>query len=114
MGWIGHTLRKPASNVNRQALEWNPQGKFKVGRPKQTWCRSVDAAVKAAEMMWAGLKRISQTTCVRGVLLWPYVPKEIKRHKKQKKIPDSHLIALLEVQRINRYINTVAFIKRGD
>ena len=37
-GWIGHTLRKPASNVTRQALEWNPQGKRKVGRPKQE-CR---------------------------------------------------------------------------
>ncbi|RUS77407.1 hypothetical protein EGW08_014826 [Elysia chlorotica] len=33
-GWIGHTLRKPASNITRQALDWNPQGKRKVGRPK--------------------------------------------------------------------------------
>ena len=33
-GWIGHTLRKPVSNITRQALEWNPQGKRKVGRPK--------------------------------------------------------------------------------
>ena len=35
-GWIGHALRKPASNITRQALDWNPQGKRKVGRPKQT------------------------------------------------------------------------------
>ena len=59
-GWIGHTLRKPASNVTRQALDWNPQGKRKVGRPKQTWRRSVDAEVKAANMTWAELKRTSQ------------------------------------------------------
>ena len=26
-GWIGHTLRKPASNITRQALTWEPQGK---------------------------------------------------------------------------------------
>nr|KAG5696029.1 hypothetical protein BaRGS_013935 [Batillaria attramentaria] len=26
-GWIGHTLRKPASSTTRQALTWNPQGK---------------------------------------------------------------------------------------
>nr|KAG5694297.1 hypothetical protein BaRGS_032015 [Batillaria attramentaria] len=39
-GWIGHTLRKPTSNVTRQSLDWNPQGKRKVGRPKQTWRRS--------------------------------------------------------------------------
>uniref|UniRef100_A0A0L8HA18 DUF6451 domain-containing protein n=1 Tax=Octopus bimaculoides TaxID=37653 RepID=A0A0L8HA18_OCTBM len=25
--WIGHTLRKEPSNVTRQALDWNPQGK---------------------------------------------------------------------------------------
>nr|KAG5689438.1 hypothetical protein BaRGS_012260 [Batillaria attramentaria] len=35
-GWIGHTLRKSTSNVTRQSLDWNPQGKRKVGRPKQT------------------------------------------------------------------------------
>ena len=47
-GWIGHTLRKPASNITRQALDWNPQGKCKVGRPKQTWRRSTDAEIRAA------------------------------------------------------------------
>ena len=30
-GWIGHTLRKPASSITRQALTWNPQGKRKTG-----------------------------------------------------------------------------------
>ena len=49
-GWIGHTLRKAAANVTRQVLDWNPQGKRKVGRPKQTWRRSIDAEVKAAGM----------------------------------------------------------------
>ena len=33
-GWIGHTLRKPAANITRQAVNWNPQGKRKVGQPK--------------------------------------------------------------------------------
>nr|KAG5700791.1 hypothetical protein BaRGS_034994 [Batillaria attramentaria] len=47
-GWIGHTLRKSTSNVTRQSLDWNPQGKRKVGRPKQTWRRSTDAEAKAA------------------------------------------------------------------
>ena len=26
-GWTGHTLRKSPSNVTKQALNWNPQGK---------------------------------------------------------------------------------------
>ncbi|KAL8624896.1 hypothetical protein ACOMHN_016192 [Nucella lapillus] len=53
-------MRKPPSNVTRQALDWNPQGKRKVGRPRQTWRRSTEAEVKAAGMTWAELKRISQ------------------------------------------------------
>nr|KAG5690574.1 hypothetical protein BaRGS_009236 [Batillaria attramentaria] len=59
-GWIGHTLRKSTSNVTRQSLDWNPQGKRKVGRPKQTWRRSTDAEAKATGMTWAELKRASQ------------------------------------------------------
>ena len=59
-GWIGHTLRKPASNITRQAFDWNPQGKRKVGRPKHTWWRSTDAEIKAAGTTWAKLKRTSQ------------------------------------------------------
>ncbi|PVD19664.1 hypothetical protein C0Q70_20154 [Pomacea canaliculata] len=51
-GWIGHTLRKPADTIARQALDWNPQGKRKVGRPKQTWRRSVESEAKAAETTW--------------------------------------------------------------
>uniref|UniRef100_A0A0L8HUA2 Uncharacterized protein n=1 Tax=Octopus bimaculoides TaxID=37653 RepID=A0A0L8HUA2_OCTBM len=39
--WIGHTLRREHSNVTRQALDWNPQGKRKRRRPKQTWKRSI-------------------------------------------------------------------------
>ena len=58
--WIGHTPRKPASNITRQALDWNPQGKRKVGRPKQTWRRSTDAEIKAAGTTWAELRRTSQ------------------------------------------------------
>ena len=35
-GWLGHTLRKPNTNITRQALTWNPQGKRKRGRPKNS------------------------------------------------------------------------------
>ena len=54
------TLRKPASDITRQALDWNPQGKRKVGRPKQTRRRSTDAEIKSAGTTWAELKRTSQ------------------------------------------------------
>ena len=35
-GWIGHTHRRPASSTRRQALTWNPQGKRKRGRPRNS------------------------------------------------------------------------------
>lgn len=38
--FIGHTLRRPNS-ITKQALEWTPQGHRKVGRPTQTWRRSL-------------------------------------------------------------------------
>jgi hypothetical protein len=34
--WLGHTLRKSSDDIARQALEWNPQGKWRRGRPKNT------------------------------------------------------------------------------
>ena len=46
-GWGGVGLvtpsRKPAGNIARQALTWNPQRKRKRGRPKSTWCRDTQA-----------------------------------------------------------------------
>ena len=40
---MGHTLRKLGGNVAKKALEWNPPGKRKRGRPKGTWRRIVDS-----------------------------------------------------------------------
>ena len=54
-GWIGHTLRKLATNTTRQALSWNPQGKRKVGRP-----RSVEKELKAIGIRWSELGRTCQ------------------------------------------------------
>ena len=55
-GWIGHTLRKPEDNITRQALSWNPQGKRKRGRPRQTWRRSLMDDLKTIPMSWEAAK----------------------------------------------------------
>mgnify|MGYP003689858547 FL=1 len=34
--WIGHTLRKPKTNIVNQALRLNPQGHRKPGRPRNS------------------------------------------------------------------------------
>jgi hypothetical protein len=39
--WISHTVSKPATNTIRQALRWNPQGKRKRDRPRNTWCHDL-------------------------------------------------------------------------
>jgi hypothetical protein len=33
--WIGHTLRKDDGEIPKAALQWNPQGSRKRGRPKK-------------------------------------------------------------------------------
>jgi hypothetical protein len=57
--WVGHTLRKDHPNVTRQALEWNPQGKRKRGRPRQTWRRSLLEELKPTGMSWETAKLIA-------------------------------------------------------
>jgi hypothetical protein len=52
---IGHTLHKPTLNITKQSFEWNPQGKRKVGRPRQNWRRSTDAEASVFRMLWAEL-----------------------------------------------------------
>jgi len=58
--WIGHTLRKPPSNITRQALSWNPQGKRKRGRPRNTWRRDLEAELRTANSTWSGAVRDAQ------------------------------------------------------
>ncbi|VDO79393.1 unnamed protein product, partial [Schistosoma margrebowiei] len=58
--WIGHTLRKSSNCITRQALTWNPEGKRKRGRPKNTLRRIIEADMKTMNYNWTELERISQ------------------------------------------------------
>ena len=42
---IGHTLRKSMTCITRQAFAWNPQGKRKQGRQRNSWRRDLEALV---------------------------------------------------------------------
>ena len=59
-GWIGHTLRKPPTSITRQALKWNPQGKRKRGRPKNTWRRDLEADTTKMGYTWNQIERMAQ------------------------------------------------------
>ncbi|XP_047033011.1 uncharacterized protein LOC124639612 [Helicoverpa zea] len=58
--WIGHTLRRDPDHIPRQALDWNPQGKRKRGRPKQSWRRTIIAEAAATGRTWSEIKREAQ------------------------------------------------------
>ena len=45
-GCIGHTLRKPATNTTRQALSWNPQGKWESGKAKTNLAKECGGRVE--------------------------------------------------------------------
>ena len=58
--WIGHTLRKPGGCIAKTALEWNPQGKRRRGRPRQSWRRTRMAELDQQGTTWAAAKKIAQ------------------------------------------------------
>ena len=51
--WIGHTLRKEDGEIPKAVLLWNPQGKRKRGRPRNSWRRSV---IKETGRSWNELR----------------------------------------------------------
>ena len=58
--WIGHTLRKVPESTTRQALAWNPQGARRVGRPRNTWQRDVQARLREQGITWREMERVAQ------------------------------------------------------
>lgn len=53
--WIGHTLRRHHC-IAKEALDWNPQGARKRGRPKETWRRVIMKEIAALNTTWAQVK----------------------------------------------------------
>ncbi|VDP30666.1 unnamed protein product [Schistosoma margrebowiei] len=58
--WIEHTLRKAPNCVTRQALIWNPQGRRRRGRPKNTLRREVEIDMRIMNKNWIELERKAQ------------------------------------------------------
>jgi hypothetical protein len=56
--WIGHT-KKDDGEIPKAALQWNPQGSRKRGRPKNSWSRSV---IKETGRSWNELRVLSADT----------------------------------------------------
>ncbi|XP_055387840.1 uncharacterized protein LOC129616286 [Condylostylus longicornis] len=58
--WLGHTLQKTNNTISKQALEWNPQGKRRVGRPRNTWRRTILKEVESSGKTWSEVKYLAQ------------------------------------------------------
>ena len=59
MRWIGHTSCKKNNSIPKKALDWNPQGKRKRGRPQHTWRRILEGDVKRSGKSWGEVKKIA-------------------------------------------------------
>ncbi|CAH8528359.1 unnamed protein product [Schistosoma rodhaini] len=55
--WIGHTLRRAANCVTRQALTWNPEDQKRRGRPKNTLRREIETDIKGMNKNWIELEK---------------------------------------------------------
>ena len=58
--WIGHVLRLPTDAIARVALRWTPQGSRNVGRPAETWRRTVEAEMKQQGWSWSFLEHTAR------------------------------------------------------
>jgi len=56
LNWIGHTLRKEVGAIEKTALDWNPQGYRRRGRPKRTWRRIIEDEIRGTGRSWNEVK----------------------------------------------------------
>ena len=57
--WLGHILRMPSSSPPKIALKWTPEGKRSHGRPKETWCHTIERERKK-EWTWSSMEKMAQ------------------------------------------------------
>lgn len=58
--WIGHTLRKEENDTTRRALDWNPQGNRRRGRPRETWRRTTEREIEREGKSWSQIKVLAK------------------------------------------------------
>ncbi|KAI0214349.1 hypothetical protein LSAT2_000556 [Lamellibrachia satsuma] len=94
--WIGHSLRKPVTSTTRQALTWNPQGKRRRGRPRNTWRRDIQADTRKMGYTWNQLERMTQDRGLWRSVVDGLCPKRGDGHKLRDVAPlfVAHIISL--------------------
>ena len=59
MDWPYLEPEKEKENTTRIAMKWNPQGKRKQGRPKQSWRRTVIKELESIGKTWGEAEKIA-------------------------------------------------------
>jgi hypothetical protein len=59
LNWIRHTLCKEAEAIQKTALDWNPQGYGRRGRPKRTWRRTIEDKIRNTGISWNEVKKVA-------------------------------------------------------
>lgn len=80
MGRLGHTLKKPEAVVEKRALDWNPQGARKRGRPQETWKRTIAKEAKEVNRSGRELKSLEEDRDRWGTVLNTYALKGDQRN----------------------------------
>jgi hypothetical protein len=58
--WIGYNLRKGPTAIEVRALNWNPRGHRRRGRPRMTWKRTVVEEAGKADKTWKQVTALGQ------------------------------------------------------
>ena len=53
-------LRKGNNNIARIAMRWTPEGKQSRGRPKRTWCRTVEKGLRELNYSWSTIEKLAK------------------------------------------------------
>jgi hypothetical protein len=73
-GWLGHTLWKPHIDINQTALELNPQGSTRRGRPNNTWRISILMKTETVGLNWNEVRGQKGTKFGGDVWWMTYAP----------------------------------------
>jgi hypothetical protein len=73
-------MRKDSSTIEKQVLNWNPQGQSKRGRPKKSWRRVVQEKAGTVGKTWREVIATDGNTLPWCCFVEDFVPKWRKRN----------------------------------
>ena len=71
-GWIGHMMRREPANISCTGLHSTPEGKWKWGQSKNTWCQTVEVELKPLHHTWGTVQKLAKNR--QEWLLLSYMP----------------------------------------